>query len=65
MSNVALPRNLVAEGDVVVLSRRDYERFIVAERRVKVKKTFIPTARDLAVLARGRKNFLAGRYRAV
>lgn len=62
MITVTLPKKLTAGGDVVILSRRDYERFILAERKVKSKKTFTPSQPDKAELTRARRNFRAGKY---
>lgn len=62
---ITLPKNIKTVDDVVILARRDYERFILAERKLKGENIFIPSAKDLAVLARGRKNFVAGNYRQV
>ena len=65
MITVTLPKKLIARGDVVVLSRQDYDRFILAERKIKSRNTFTPDKDELSALARGRKNFRAKKYRQV
>ncbi len=62
MATVTIPKNYTDSEDLIAISRSDYEEFLVLQRPTKKVKTFRPTARDLRVVARGRREFAAGRF---
>lgn len=62
MTTVTIPKNYVDTEDLIAIPRSDYEEFLVLQKPIKKAKTFKPTARDLRVLARGRKEFAEGRF---
>lgn len=60
MANViTIPKKLTREGDLVVISRREYEDFLAWR---KTLKTFRPTPAQKKDLKRARKDFAQGKY---
>jgi len=62
MTTVTIPKEFQKEEKLVALPARFYEEFLVLQKRIKKVKTFKPTARDLRILARGRKEFAEGKF---
>ena len=62
MTTITIPKALANDKNLVAVPRATYEEFLAWQRRLKSRRTFVPTARELKALARGRKNFARGKY---
>ncbi|MBI5470429.1 hypothetical protein HY968_03910 [Candidatus Kaiserbacteria bacterium] len=57
MNTVTIPRKLPTKGELVLVSREEYESL----RAQAEGREFTPTKADLKALERARKNFKAGK----
>ncbi|OHA20633.1 MAG: hypothetical protein A2836_01315 [Candidatus Taylorbacteria bacterium RIFCSPHIGHO2_01_FULL_45_63] len=62
MTTVTIPKEFQKEEKLVALPPRFYEEFLMTQKRIKKARTFKPTARDVRLLARGRKEFAEGKF---
>ena len=62
MTTVTIPKEFSNAAELVALPSRFYEDFLMSQKRFKKAKTFKPTAQDLRLLARGRKEFAEGKF---
>ena len=62
MTTVTIPRHLANRGDLVTITRSDYEELLAGRRKAEKVKIFKPTPRDVRILARGRKEFAEGKF---
>lgn len=59
MNAITIPKNLIKNDDLVIISRKEYEEF---HQWKKAAKTFTPTAVQKRDLARARKNRAQGNF---
>ena len=59
MTPLTIPRELTKNGELVVISRKEYEQFLDFQRK-KIKEVVMTPSQKKA-LARSRTNFLAGK----
>ena len=62
MSTISVPKYFSRTDDLVAVPRATYAEFLAWERRVKSRKTFVPSASERKSLERARRNFRRGRY---
>ena len=57
---ITIPKELARSGDLVLVPRKDYEKFLAY--RLGNVKTFKPSAAEKKALARARRNFEKGNF---
>ena len=62
MATISIPKSFSRTDNLVAVPRTTYEEFLAWQKRVKSRKTFVPTAAERRALARSRKNFARGKY---
>ena len=60
IATITIPKELARTGDLVLVPRKDYEKFLAY--RLRNVKTFKPTAAEKKALARARREFKEGNY---
>ncbi len=58
MNTITIPKKVAAQGDLVVIPRKEYEALI----ELKKIREFTPTAAQKKALAQARRNIKAGNY---
>ena len=58
MPTLTIPKNITKGAELIVLTRKDYEKLLVA----RVIPEYQPSAHEKRVLARARKNRAAGKF---
>lgn len=68
MNTVTIPKEITRGEDLVVMPRKDYEKFLGWQKTTEIFepprkfKTHKPTAAERREIAEARKNFAEGRY---
>ena len=62
MTTVTIPKEFQGETDLVAFPERIYEEFLVAQKILKSKRTFVPTKAERQLIERGRREFKQGKY---
>ena len=65
MTIVTIPKHLADRKDLVAVTRSDYKEFLVVKKKLKSQKTFVATAREKRLIARGRREFKKGKFVSV
>lgn len=62
MTTVTIPKEFSKDMHLVAVPLFVYEEYTAIQQKIKKAKIFKPTARDLRLLARGRKEFADGKF---
>jgi hypothetical protein len=62
MTTITIPKGINTGAELVAVPRRNYEEFLVWQKKMKSVKTFKPTAKDLREIKQARKDIAAGEY---
>ena len=62
MTTITIPKGTSAQSELVAAPRRNYEEFLAWQKKMKLAKTFKPTARDLREIRQARKEIASGDY---
>jgi len=62
MTTVTIPKELVKKGDLVVISREEYEEFAKWRGVMKSFKSFTPTSAQKRELKKAREEYKKGKY---
>lgn len=60
MTTITIPKSVSKKGDLVAISRKEYEEFLSLK---KVMPMFKPTKAELKALARGEREFAIGKFK--
>ena len=60
MTTITVPKQLVREKDLVVISRKDYEEFLSLQKALRLVR---PTASEEKIIERGHREVRSGQYR--
>lgn len=62
MTTVIIPKELNKEKNLVAVPKEAYEEFLAWQKKAKSVKTYTPTTAEKRILAKARRNFVAGNY---
>ena len=62
MATLTIPKEFAERNDLVAVPRETFEQFVAWQKRIKSRKTFVPSAADKKALAKARKNRARGNY---
>ena len=62
MTTITIPKGITTHTELIAVPRRNYEDFLVWQKKIKSTKTFQPTAKDLREVTQARKEIAAGEY---
>ncbi len=62
MNTVIIPKNLIKEKELVVVSKKEYKEFLDWQKKVKPAKTYKPTKAEQKALVKARKDFKEGKF---
>lgn len=65
MTTVTIPKHLAERDDLVAVPRSDYRELVTMQKKLKAQKTFVATAREKRLIARGRRDFKFGKFVSV
>lgn len=62
MITITIPKEIRKESNLIAVPKNLYWEFLVWQKEIKLKKTFIPSFTEKKALTRARKNFAKGKY---
>ncbi len=62
MATLTIPEEFAERKDLVAVPREEFEEFVAWQKRLKSRKTFVPTATEKKALATARRNRASGKY---
>ena len=62
MATLTIPKEFAERNDLVAVPRETFEQFIAWQKRMKSRKTFVPSTANKKALAKARKNRARGDY---
>ena len=62
MATLTIPKEFAERKDLVAVPREAFEQFVAWQKKLKSRRTFIPTAAEKKALAKARKNRARGSH---
>jgi hypothetical protein len=62
MATLTIPKEFAEHRDLVAVPRESWEQFVAWQKRIKSRRTFVPTTADKKALAKARRNRARGSY---
>ena len=62
MPTITIPKEVAKNKNLIAVPRGTYDEFVAWQKKVKSARVFMPTVPEKKAFARGRKNFLQGKY---
>lgn len=62
MATVTIPKELTQKGELIIIPRKEYEKFSNWQKLIKSFKTFIPTTTEKKMIKRAREDYKKGNY---
>ncbi|MBI5798363.1 MAG: hypothetical protein HZB10_00320 [Candidatus Yonathbacteria bacterium] len=62
MNTITIPKNLIKNNDLVVITRKEYEEFYQWKEVAKLFKTFTPTVSEKRGLKKAREDYKKKKY---
>jgi len=62
MATLTIPKEFAARKHLVAVPREAFEEFVAWQKKMKSRRTFVPTAAEKKALATARKNRTSGKF---
>ena len=62
MTTITIPREISKDKELVAVPRKNYEEFLIWQKKIGSIKTYTPTKAELKTIQRSREEFRKGNY---